>query len=54
MKVAEMCMWLRTISKERLSQMGKNGKVVIEECYAKDIVTKQYVKLADFLLDNNF
>lgn len=46
-KVDVMFDWLSNISREKLNIMGRNGMEVICEEYAKDVVTKQYVKLVD-------
>ena len=49
-KIDEMVHWLQCISKERLTGIGHNGLSIIEKCYAKDVVTNQYIKLIDELL----
>ena len=48
-KVGEMTDWLNAISKDKLASIGRNGVNVIERLYAKDVVTGQYVKLAETL-----
>ncbi|WP_042372057.1 glycosyltransferase family 4 protein [Bacteroides neonati] len=50
-KVDEMYNWLRGVSKESLTQLGNNGFSVIEKYYTKEVVTAQYVRLVDRLLD---
>lgn len=46
-RVDEMYVWLKNISKKELNMMGEKGLKVIREEYAKDVVTKQYVKLVN-------
>ena len=48
-KVDEMAKWLRTMTKEDLLQMGKNGLKTIQEHYTKEKVTDMYVDLIDTL-----
>lgn len=48
-KVDEMVEWLRSITKEDLSQMGKNGLKTVKEYYTKEKVTDKYVDLIDSL-----
>ena len=49
-KVNEMVEWLRTITKEDLSQMGKKGLAEIQAKYTKEKVTDMYVDLVDSLV----
>lgn len=49
-KVNEMVEWLRTVTKEELSQMGKKGLAEIQAKYTKDKVTDMYVDLVDSLI----
>ncbi len=49
-KVNEMVEWLRTVTKEDLSQMGKKGLAEIRAKYTKEKVTDMYVDLVDGLL----
>ena len=49
-KVDMMVEWLRTITKEDLAQMGKNGLAEIQAKYTKEIVTGMYADLVDSLL----
>ena len=49
-KVDMMVEWLRTITKEDLAQMGKNGLAEIQAKYTKEIVTSKYADLVDKLL----
>lgn len=51
-KVNEMVEWLRTVTKEELSQMGKNGLTEIQTKYTKEKVTDMYVDLVDGLVQN--
>lgn len=48
-KVDEMVEWLKSITKEDLVKMGKNGLKAIEEHYTKEKVTDMYVDLIDSL-----
>lgn len=49
-KVNEMDKWMRTVTKEDLAQMGKNGLVEIQSKYTKEKVTDMYVDLVDSLV----
>jgi len=49
-KVAIMEEWLRSVTKEELREMGKNGLQTILQNYTKDIVTSQYADLIDSLV----
>lgn len=49
-KVNEMVEWLRTVTKENLSQMGNKGLAEIQAKYTKEKVTDMYVDLVDSLL----
>ena len=49
-KVEEMVAWLKTVTKEELAQMGKNGLAEIQAKYTKEKVTDMYVDLVDSLL----
>lgn len=49
-KTDEMAEWLRTITREKLREMGKMGEMVIKENYTKEKVTRQYVNLIDKLI----
>ena len=49
-KVNEMIEWLRNVTKEDLSQMGKKGLAEIQAKYTKEKVTDMYVDLVDSLL----
>lgn len=49
-KVNEMVEWLRTVTKEDLSLMGKKGLAEIQTKYTKEKVTDMYVDLVDYLL----
>lgn len=51
-KVNEMVEWLRTVTKEELSQMGKKGLAEIQAKYTKEKVTDMYVDLVDELVQN--
>lgn len=51
-KVNEMVEWLRTVTKEELSQMGKKGLAEIQAKYTKEKVTDMYVDLVDNLLEH--
>lgn len=50
-KTDEMAEWLKAISRERLREMGAKGEQTIKTYYTKEIVTEQYVKLIDSLLN---
>lgn len=52
-KTMEMANWLASMRREDLRIMGSKGETVIKEEYTRGIVTKQYVKLIDELLNNN-
>lgn len=49
-KVEEMYQWLKSVQKEQLVQLGKNGMTCIQKTYSKEVVTKQYVDLVDSLI----
>ncbi len=49
-KVDEMVEWLKSVTKEDLVKMGKNGLKAIEEHYTKEKVTDMYVDLIDSLV----
>lgn len=49
-KVELMVEWLKTITKEELAQMGKNGLLEIKKRYTKDIVTGMYADLVKKLI----
>ena len=49
-KTDEMAAWLRTMTRERLRDMGAKGECVIKAQYTKEIVTAQYVELCESLL----
>ena len=49
-KVNEMIEWLRHVTKEDLSQMGKKGLAEIQAKYTKEKVTDMYVDLVDSLI----
>ena len=49
-KVNEMVEWLKSVTKEDLAQMGKNGLAEIQAKYTKEIVTGMYADLVDSLL----
>lgn len=49
-KVEEMYQWLKSVQKEQLVQLGKNGMTCIQKTYSKEVVTKQYVDLVDSIL----
>lgn len=49
-KTDEITQWLASITREELHRMGKHGEKIIQECYTKEMVTKQYVDLVDSLL----
>lgn len=50
-KIDEMYDWLQHTSKDQFVRLGNNGLRVIEKCYAKEVVTDQYVKLVNELLN---
>ena len=49
-KVDEMVAWLKTVTKEDLKQMGKNGLAEIQAKYTKEIVAGMYVNLVKELI----
>lgn len=49
-KVNEMLEWLRTVTKEDLSQMGNKGLAEIQAKYTKEKVTDMYVYLVDSII----
>ena len=49
-KTDEMARWLASVSSDELRSMGALGVDVIREYYTKDVVTREYVKLADSIL----
>jgi glycosyltransferase involved in cell wall biosynthesis len=49
-KTDEMAQWLASMTREKLRKMGSKGKRIIQENYAKEIVTKKYVELVDSIL----
>lgn len=49
-KTDEMAVWLRSMTREKLREMGAKGESVIKTQYTKEIVTAQYVKLCELLL----
>ena len=49
-KVDMMVEWLKTITKEELAQMGKNGLAEIQVKYTKEKVTDMYADLVDKML----
>lgn len=51
-KVDEMVEWLRNVTKDELSQMGKRGLAEIQAKYTKEKVTDMYVDLVDNLLEH--
>jgi glycosyltransferase involved in cell wall biosynthesis len=44
---------LKSVTKEELAQMGKNGLAEIQAKYTKEKVTDMYVDLVDKLLSTN-
>lgn len=48
-KVDEMIVWLSSVTKEELAQMGRRGLQTIEDYYTKEKVTDMYVDLIDTL-----
>lgn len=48
-KVDEMVVWLSSVTKEELAQMGMRGLQTIEDYYTKEKVTDMYVDLIDTL-----
>lgn len=51
MKIDIIANWLRQISKEELALMGKNGLNIIDKYYTRSVVTQQYIKLVELLLN---
>ena len=51
-KVNEMVEWLKSVTKDELAQMGKNGLTEIQAKYTKEKVTDMYVDLVDSLIKN--
>lgn len=49
-KMNMMVEWLRSVTKEELAQMGKNGLAEIQAKYTKEKVTDMYCDLVDSLL----
>lgn len=49
-RVDKMVEFLKSVDKKDLDKMGKNGLGVIKEKYTKEIVTQQYIQLANQLL----
>ena len=49
-KVDEMVAWLKSMTKEDLAQMGKNGLSEIQSKYTKEIVTGMYADLVKELI----
>lgn len=49
-KTDEMAVWLSSITREQLREMGAKGECVIKTQYTKEIVTAQYVDLCESLL----
>ena len=49
-KVDEMVAWLKTVTKEDLKQMGKNGLAEIQTKYTKEIVAGMYADLGKVLI----
>lgn len=49
-KVDEMVAWLKSVTKEELAQMGKNGLAEIQAKYTKEIVTIMYADLVKELI----
>ena len=48
-KVEEMVVWLRSVTREELKEMGRKGLAEIEAKYTKEKVTDMYVELVDTL-----
>ena len=48
-KVEEMVVWLRSVTREELKEMGRKGLAEIEAKYTKEKVTDMYVELVDIL-----
>ena len=49
-KTDEMAEWLRSMSREKLREMGSKGEAVIQAEYTKDIVASKYVELCESLV----
>ena len=49
-KVNGMVEWLRTVTKEDLSQLGNKGLAEIQAKYTKEKVTDMYVDLVDSII----
>lgn len=49
-KTEEMAVWLRSMSRKELREMGAKGESVIKAQYTKEIVTARYVELCESLL----
>ena len=49
-KTDEMAEWLRSMSREKLREMGSKGEAVIRAEYTKDIVASKYVELCESLV----
>lgn len=49
-KTDEIAQWLRSMTREKLREMGRKGEQVILGQYTKDIVANQYVDLCDSLV----
>lgn len=49
-KTDEMAEWLRSMSSEKLREMGSKGEAVIQAEYTKDIVASKYVELCESLV----
>lgn len=49
-KTDEMAEWLRSMSREKLREMGSKGEAVIQAEYTKDIVAAKYVELCEGLV----
>lgn len=50
-KVEDIAHWLQAVSKDELALMGENGLNIITKYYARNIVTQQYIKLVELLLN---
>ena len=50
-KTDEMAAWLKTMTREKLRELGAKGEKTIQENYTKEIVTNQYVDLVDSILE---
>ena len=50
-KTDEMAEWLRSMSREKLREMGSKGEAVIQAEYTKDIVASKYVELCESLME---